>query len=679
LEARADALHILGQIALDEDRREDAMRTLDEARRLHRAAGDSRQLARDDSVLATIHAGRGEFADALQLLNECIDEGQRTQDKPIECYCRTIVVRTLVQIGDFDAARNELKLTQPLVSDEEASINLEYQQASIEQETKKHHRAIAIFKRVLERSARVPSGFRPYNTELNLAYSTAEVHDFEEAQQHLDNAAFLDPDHVKELDLAWAAAQVNYRRGHLPEAAALTDKYVRLQDEKGAELDERIYVATLRAQIELDLGDLKSAEHWAQYAVDQAENIRRVQPAIDLRPKVLAKRRMPYELLFLALARSNQFEAAAMVFDQWQGRTVQDALADRGSTGAHDRLGIFDDLIQLRRWSRSMPSAAFAKSANRDAVLQTMRSIDLLAWIVADNEVWLLTANHGVPRLRQVGAWVEIKEMVDKFRGHPTKPEGAAALGALLVPAEDFRATQEALNVIVDGRLGSLPVPALRYGGIPLAHQRPIVRLLRLPEVPCAPAAPAGHATVIGNPTGDLYNAQIEAAQVAAQLGTTSVTGPAATKAALFAARGDAVLHLATHGALGANGMALVLAGHETVSAMEISARQLGPSLVVLSACDSATSSEQDLEFAGSLASGFLAAGSQRVVATLQSVADIGAFAVSTRFYEAGGVADPARALARVQAELANTSNTTWPYFAVFGSDVCSENASDHK
>jgi hypothetical protein len=101
------------------------------------------------------------------------------------------------------------------------------------------------------------------------------------------------------------------------------------------------------------------------------------------------------------------------------------------------------------------------------------------------------------------------------------------------------------------------------------------------------------------------------------------------------------------------------------------------PSLVVLSACDAAVSADSDFELAGSLASGFLGAGSQHVVATLGQITDSGAPEISTRFYRAG-VADPARALAAVQAELAKTGNRDWPYFAVFGPDVCPEGAPGH-
>ena len=71
------------------------------------------------------------------------------------------------------------------------------------------------------------------------------------------------------------------------------------------------------------------------------------------------------------------------------------------------------------------------------------------------------------------------------------------------------------------------------------------------------------------------------------------------------------------------------------------------------------------------LATAFLVAGSSQVVATLRKVSDRGAHQLTTALFAHGGTHDPVRALARAQAQLADTSNTDWPRFAVFGRDFC--------
>jgi hypothetical protein len=355
---------------------------------------------------------------------------------------------------------------------------------------------------------------------------------------------------------------------------------------------------------------------------------------------------------------------------------VQDALARPRPPASLDYRGMADQVTRLGTWLRVASQAPFARSANRDSVLGTMRGIDLLALIVANGEVWRLTANHGPPRLSQIATLADIQERVDDFRGHPTKAELASSLGELLLPADAFRKTGEVLHVLVDGQLGGLPVAALRRGGIPLIAMRPIVRVLRLPETRCVHVTRSGPAIVLAVPDAKLPNAAAEAEQVAELLHTTAEIGAGATRDALRAAAHAAVLHVAAHGKIGTDGAAIVLADGD-ISALEISAIRIAPSLAVLSACDAATSDGPEL--AGSLAAGFLGAGSQHVVATLRPVTDAGAREITTRFYRRGGVADPARALAVVQAALVNTDNIDWPYFTVFGPDVCLDGAPDHR
>jgi len=73
-----------------------------------------------------------------------------------------------------------------------------------------------------------------------------------------------------------------------------------------------------------------------------------------------------------------------MVFDEWQGRTVQDAMATSHATDPIGRRGIADHVARLGKWLSVTSQAKFAKSADRTAVLNTMRDVDLLALIVAD-------------------------------------------------------------------------------------------------------------------------------------------------------------------------------------------------------------------------------------------------------------------------------------------------------
>jgi hypothetical protein len=379
---------------------------------------------------------------------------------------------------------------------------------------------------------------------------------------------------------------------------------------------------------------------------------------------------MPYELLFVALARAGRLDDAVVALDQWQGRTLLDALTRPSPRTSPGLLGAAHRVTELGALLPVVSGAPLGAAADPRQLLAVRRSADLLALVVADRDVWRVTASQGRLDITDLGPFAALQDTLDRFTGAPTEPILASELGAQLVPAAAARVTPAPLHVLLDGPLASLPVVALRRDGRPLIAMRPVVRVLRLPQIACTPARVPIRRTVIADAWSDLSDARREAGELSSVLGFTAAVGVAATSTALFRAAGSDVLHVAVHAAVGTGGGVLELRDR-SVSALEISATRLGPPLVVLSACGSASAA--DTELAGSLAAGFLAAGSDQVVATLRPVSDAGARRLTTRFYSAGGMTDPVRALARIQAELADIGDTDWPRFAVFGHDTCSD------
>jgi hypothetical protein len=418
----------------------------------------------------------------------------------------------------------------------------------------------------------------------------------------------------------------------------------------------------MQARIMLALNDLVEAQRWARRGIDEVERIRAAQVAIELRPWVLASRRAPYEILFVVLARMGRLDDAGLVLDQWQGRTLLDAMSRPRPDSTRGLAATASMLKGLDRW---LPAASTAPlvSARDAGVAAALRSIDLLALAVAEGELWRVTARRGQLRIDKIGPRAELADRLDDFRARPTDPALAGELGALLVPAELFQ-DRATLHVVLDASLADLPVAALRRDGKPLVTARSLLRAPRLPT----PTSAACGATVLADAKGDLPDARRESEAVAELFKTSARVGPAATSTALFAAKSDLVLHVAVHGDFDTGGGSLQLYDR-SVSALEISADRLGPPLVVLSGCS--TASSDDPEVAGSLSTAFLASGSSRVVATLRPVSDAGAREITGRFYSEGGLADPVRTLARIQAELAGSDNQDWPHFAVFGSEIC--------
>lgn len=673
---RADALQILAKIAEAENRTEDAISALQEARRLHRERSNHQELARDDLALAEIQSRGRQYADALQLLDECLSASRTASDKLTEGYCHLSAARALMRAGYFEASHQELDRAAPLLSGDRDLAQVWYWRGNLEQEVirdplRSNHNALAVvaFERALQYATRAQSTWLIPNLHMNLAYSLAETAHFDEADRHLQEAAALDTSGKYVDQRTQLAARIAYRRGNLSLASSLNERvYPKLNDD-----DERIWVSVTQARIALRLNDPIAAEMWARRGVEAAEKIRATQTISELRPWVLASRREPFEALFTALVRSHKIEDAIVVFDRWQGRTLLDQMA-RPSPEPSPALSITASSIQrLGQWLPAVSSAPLMTGDER-AVLEALRKIDLVALAVAQDEnetreVWRLVSSHGRFHIDSLGTLEALRDRLDRFVATPTDRAIGDELGALILPDELARKTDAPLYVVVDAPLAALPVVALRKANQPVIALRPVVRSPRLPLIgACEPRSESRSALVLADAAGDLPDARRESTKVALLFGTTPLVGAAATSTALFAAKSDPVLHVAVHADIEAGGGVLRL--HDrAVSAPEISANKLGPQLVVLSACSTARS--WDPEQAGSLSTAFLAGGSDNVIATLRPVSDAGALEVTTRFYDARGADDPVRTLARIQAELAQTANKEWPNFAVFGKEVC--------
>jgi len=592
----------------------------------------------------------------------------------MEYFCRLAATKVLAEVGDLAVAQRELERAGELAQTDRDRVWLEYEQGNLDQEyvrapqgIERARRAIAAFERAARLNARAQVPGFQLTLELNLAVSLVDAGRLDDAERHLAVAALLDTDDEHAGHRTEVAAEIAFRRGDLARASQLgQQRYDAVRDDDDAQLR----VAALQARVALAGGDLPGAERWAQRGVAAVERIRAEQAAPELRSRVLATRRAPYELLFIALARAGRFDDAVVALDRWQGRALLDALAEPSPRTSPGLLAAAHRVSHLGAWLPVVAEAPLGAPADSRQLLAALRTADLLALGVADRDVWRVTASQGRLAIDDLGPLAGLQEGLDRFAGTPTGSELAAELGARLVPEAAFRATPAPLHVVLDGPLASLPVVALRRGGRPLIATRPVVRAHRLPQIACTPARAPARRTVIADARSDLPEARREAAELSSVLGFTAAVGGDATSAALFEAAGSDVLHVAVHAAVGAGGGVLELRDR-SVSALEILAARLGPQLVVLPACGSAVAA--DAELAGSLAAGFLAAGSDQVVATLRPVSDAGARRLTTRFYSAGGMTDPVRALARIQAELADTGDTDWPRFAVFGHDTCSD------
>ncbi|MBC7978011.1 MAG: CHAT domain-containing protein [Myxococcales bacterium] len=675
-----NAWRVLGYIARKNDDLEGAARAFEVSRDLNVARHAPSAAARADQALIGVRSEQGDLIGALRTAQRCIEQAEAGPERRIESYCRLSASEVLVAAGYLELAKTELDTVAAIyaASPQEFTpydqFSLTLSRASRHQfidreplRPKQHQQAVALYQKLLEPEWIKYAEPSRLMIELNLADSLARDGKPEEAEPHLAAAHKLDEKNRNEVRLKQIGARIAFGRNDLARAAGLNGEIY----DKAEAQDQKLDIAIMQARIALRRDDFVDAERWASRGIEQVEKLRAEQ-SIELRSWVLSTRRDPYELRFVSLARAKRTDDAIMALDAWHGRTVADGLA-RGRGSPADLASAVQLTRDRLRWLPTVSTAPIAADASRAAVLATLRTIDVLALVVADGDMWRLTAIGGTLALDNLGPYAALSDQLQQFPAHVNEPTAAKKLGARLLPVDLFQGTRT-LHVLLDGPFSSLPVAALRRGDQALVSFRPVLRIPRLPEVACVPAVPPDHATLLADPDGSLHAARREidaiARIVARKLNLIPVVskGETATSAALFAASRTGVVHLDVHGVVGDIGGVLKLYDRD-VSALEILSRRFGPRLVVMTACVSAISN--DAEVAASLSSAFLASGSVQVIATLRDVDDEFAGKVAITFYEHGGATDPIRALQKTQSELFTTNNTAWPFFAVFGHEVC--------
>ena len=672
--ARSDALRVLGRVALTQGDRATAHHHLELARALHIIEQRPGEVAIDAQMLYRLASSENRFADGLRVLDECIGEAHRAGDTQLEGYCHMSAAFLLGDVGHLAGANAALDHAQALLDQPRDLASLEVTRGSLHQQAvlapphvSHAAQAIGAFERAATYASLAGMTRVRRQAELNLAYELAEVGRTPEARLHLELARALDPRNEDHATREMLSARIAYREGDLAGAAALLARVLPTIDETH---DVKLRITALLARIALERGEPDVAIAWAQRGVAIAEALRST-AALELRSWLLSVCREPYELLFTALASVGRVEEALLTFDSWQGRLLLDQIArDKLSNHAVDLRDIELSSASLRALMPRLSSAPIGRLGDRDAMRAALRDVELIAIVVANDELWRISANHGQLAIFDLGPLAVLRPALDAFQVKPTSADLARLLGARLLGADALRATDETLFVLLDGAVAGVPLAALRAEGGPLIAMRPLVRPPRLSELACVPsAARLGRAVVIADARGDLPAARTQAQVTAARFRTRAAVGPAATSRAVLAATQDDLLDVAVHANVTLGVGSLELFFGERLSVTELSARRHGPPLVVLSACASAASDDGELGMA--LSTAFLASGSSQVMATLRPVSDAGASEVTAAFYRDGGLADPPRILARVQATLSHTSNQDWPNFALFGHDTC--------
>ena len=247
-----------------------------------------------------------------------------------------------------------------------------------------------------------------------------------------------------------------------------------------------------------------------------------------------------------------------------------------------------------------------------------------------------------------------VEAIVSRFNdeiedGNPELAAGSLLFHALLGPFMPKLAETEDLIIVPHRSLHYVPFSALWYeqGSDDEPSRRYLRRRFNLTTVPSAsylpylartsaPEREYGPPVVLGNPTGDLDGAGLEARRVAAKLDVTARLGASATRAALLGAGAPAVLHVASHGQYSEedpllSGLALA---DGVVTVEDLLGSGPAPRLLVLSGCVTGRSKRRPGDELIGLAQAALRSGTRSVVATLWETSDKSSTLFFEHFYE---------------------------------------------
>lgn len=660
--ARADALRILGRVAHDHNRYAEARHYLEAAGILHEQQQQKGLAARAYYSLASVQSLQGDFAAALLAVTKSLRNARLANDSELEGLATVIAARILLSVGHRAGALALAQRATRLVTEGVQIFWPVVEVGNVFQETGAFHRAQVAFEQALGMAFSVSDSSAIQTLHLELADVMTETGLLDQARDHLEEAAVLDPSGRMKVERLALEGRLLAKRGNLAEATRLLEQargLVNIED-----LDEVHDIEESLAALALQQGKLEEAERWARSALVRIDRLHGYRPPPLFGALAVNMHRESYELLFASLARAGKAEAALRAIHHWRAQAVFSHLAPRASSEVTLDAALREVTALQDATAVLETSAARARAVTEGAA----SALPLLALVVARGELWRLTAVEGSVELVNLGSLAQLSAaLLDPFRSRPTDRELARRAGRVLLPAALAWRTEEPLRLFLDDALTALPLEALRADdGTALVALRPLVRTLLPLDGACAEMAPIGTGALLADPFGDLPAARAEVSRLAAALGATPRLGPAATIAAVQEARTADFLHLAVHGDTDDIGGLLRL--HDgALRATELIAHQQAPRRVVLATCATAAADRGYY----SMATAYLAAGADQVIATLRPVSDQGAAQLLVLLYRNGVPEDLPRALAAAQAELADTSHPDWPHFVTFGRPTC--------
>jgi tetratricopeptide (TPR) repeat protein len=651
----ANALVLAGFIHEQQQQRTRAKDDYVSAAQLYRRAGDSARAADVLYRLFYLSWQASDHRDAFVFAAQSFEQAAKTKDRQRERLALEGLFSALYEIGDLESARHVLDELDGLIpQDDAARLRLSLHRGALLLSESRPEPARSF----LEAALRLAPGDSPaalLSIRLNLAEAALLVGDLQTAETNVKAAeqiAARDPaDRNHIASLAFYESWLNFERRLFADAAKAAARGLKEE----VIPDWRWSLLLQLGRAEEARGRPRVAERAYQDAIDVVEGLRAAVGNDEFKEWLLDRRRQPFEALFRIKIGRGEHMAALAVVERAKARAFQDAFIQSASaagpqSGAPWSINAATDRLEALR--NLMPAGAESIAAALPSVTELVHTVGdrhVFVYFQAGEELWLVTISRRNLNAWSVGRADEIRRLADRLISRPDDLKLAAVLGELLLPESSLPPPGSTLYIVPDRSLSALPFASLRRRDRWAVEQFVISYL---PSVSALHAlesrrnGAAGPPVVIGNPDGDLAAADKEANWVSSQLRVNAHTRERADRGALKQATGSQLLHVAAHTWVAPGGPWLKLSD-DRISASVVIRDRIRPQIAVLASCSGARA--RGGGYWGSWGAAFLAAGTPSVIASLWSVGDAQSFDFVRRFYESGGAANPAAALAEAQ------------------------------
>ena len=428
------------------------------------------------------------------------------------------------------------------------------------------------------------------------------------------------------------------------------------------------YLEDLHGRALQHAGDMEGAERALVRAVEVIERKRDALEGDTFKSWLLAELRAPFEDLFLLQVARGRLQDALAVVQRATARSTLDGLLRAEPLQATGVAAAGQRGETMRKLARALRSSHAVVVPPIATLLERLHGNHIITYFRARHELWAIALfGDGSLRARKIADTAPLAAQVTAWRRNPEDPAIAGALGDTLLPDAIMPSPDAPLFIVADEPIAEVAFAALRrHGELVLDHHvvgyAPSAAVLSAMRRTSSPI----RAVVLGDPTGNLPQARAEAMEVATRLNVTPRLGTDASRVAVLDAGDATLIHIAAHTEPTPVGAALRLSDG-LLDASAVIDHGVAAGAIVLLTCSSAAITSRD-ELAP-LASAFVAAGAHTVVASRWAVDDRIGRRFAEMFYQNNGIADPVRAVAIAQRQLAasNVPVAQWSTFAVVG------------